>query len=431
MLQHNIVTLKNIFLVAITPLMMSCLSCSKDDDATPSASEPAVQARSAKRGVSFSFQTNDQIDLLAPGTSWSYNWGPTLDKYFETAYSDSKMDFCPMAWNGDYNSAAIREYKTKHPECKYLLAFNEPNLTDQCNYTPAQAAAQWPKLKAFAKELDMKIVSPAMNYGTLSGYGDPIVWLDEFFKLVPKSDMCAIALHCYMGNASSLKSYVERFKKYDLPIWMTEFCAWENFIGSSTAQMYFMSDALNYMECNPDIERYAWFIPCGGSAVNAYPYMYLLNKNKPVGLTDCGKVYVNMSTFDKSIYYVAGQKIPAEHYQNCNMSESLNGGWSESVRLRPTTDNEGVLELTSFNSGKWVEYQVDAKCKNITLRYSTILNCKMVVSINGKEANTIDLASTSGEWATYKTDIDGNNGKQTIRLAVSQGNINLNYLIFE
>ena len=68
----------------------------------------------------------------------------------------------------------IRTYKATHPQCEYLLAFNEPNLTDQCNYTPQQAAVQWPRLKELADELGMKLVSPAMNYGTLGGYSDPV-----------------------------------------------------------------------------------------------------------------------------------------------------------------------------------------------------------------------------------------------------------------
>jgi len=47
--------------------------------------------------------------------------------------------------------------------------------------TPAQAAESWPKLKALAQDCGLKIVSPAMNYGTMPGYENPTRWFEEFF----------------------------------------------------------------------------------------------------------------------------------------------------------------------------------------------------------------------------------------------------------
>jgi hypothetical protein len=152
------------------------------------------QNRSAKRGVSYSFQIPEDANLLGTGVSWFYNWGPNISESVNTATQTAGMDYFPMAWNGNFNADQIRAYKAAHPECEFLLAYNEPNLTDQANMTPAQAAANWPALKSLADELNMKIISPAMNYGTLSGYSDPIVWLDEFFKLIPIDDVDGIAV---------------------------------------------------------------------------------------------------------------------------------------------------------------------------------------------------------------------------------------------
>ncbi|NDV80021.1 glycosyl hydrolase [Dysgonomonas sp. 511] len=230
----------------------------------------SVQKRSFKRGVSYNFQMLEDVALLGPGVSWFYNWGPDISNDLNNAVTPQKLDFYPMAWNGAFSESKIRAYKQAHPNCEYILAFNEPNLTDQANMTPTEAATHWPRLRALANELNMKIISPAMNYGTLANYSDPIKWLDEFFKLVPLSDIDGIAIHCYMGTPASLKSYVGLFKKYGKPIWMTEFCAWESYINNVSKQMAYMCDVLNYMECDPDIYRYAWFIPRTNGSVNSY-----------------------------------------------------------------------------------------------------------------------------------------------------------------
>ena len=86
--------------------------------------------------------------------------------------------------------------------------------------TPSKAAELWPSVVDLAKELNLKLVSPAMNYGTLAGYSDPIKWLDEFFAQpgVSIDDIDAISIHCYMANPQALRNYVAMFYKYNKPI---------------------------------------------------------------------------------------------------------------------------------------------------------------------------------------------------------------------
>ena len=406
--------------------------------------EPVDQGRAAKRGVSFTFELVDDVTLLGPGISWSYNWGSSQPAIFDNVVKQHNIDFFPMAWNG-VDAAKLREYKQRHPECKYILAFNEPNLNDQAKMTPSQAAAKWPELKAIAAELNLKIVSPAMNYGTLSGYSDPIKWLDEFFQLVPISDIDAIAIHCYMSYASATKSYIERFKKYQKPIWMTEFCAWDAGVGTITPhfQMKYMCDIVNYMECDPDIERYAWFIPRSGkttdvSKENQFPYMNLLSKTTPVELTELGKVYINMSTMDKSIYYAQGQVIQAEHYSNICISECVNEkGWIDGPSLQPTTDQTGgVLDLYNFSRFQWVEYQVNVSGSGqipFTIRYAASANVELDLYVDGSDVPIeLSLPKTGGEatWATETTGVNLSKGKHTLRLRVLKGTLNVNWLKF-
>jgi len=156
--------------IAIAGILWGLSSCSKSTnqpEEKPEENAPVsleiIQKRSLKRGVSFNFQMPEDVDLLSPSTSWFYNWANDISTSLDQAITAKGMNFYPMTWNGNFDKDKIRSYKKKHPNCEYLLAYNEPNLTDQANMTPAQAAAIWPEVRELAQELNMKIVSPAMN----------------------------------------------------------------------------------------------------------------------------------------------------------------------------------------------------------------------------------------------------------------------------
>ena len=230
-------------------------ACNKDEGTIGTVLDyQSLQAKSLKRGVSFSFSQlpENDITLLAPGISWSYNWAVNTSNEAFSYFEHFGLDYCPMIWNANWQESSLRAFKQAHPECEYLLAYNEPNLTDQANMVPSKAAEDWPRLVAIAKELNMKIIAPAMNYGTLADYNDPWKWLDEFFAQpgVSLEDVSGIAIHCYMGSAASMKNYLDKFKKYGKPIWLTEFCNWANNNISLEAQMEYMVQAMNLLEAD-------------------------------------------------------------------------------------------------------------------------------------------------------------------------------------
>lgn len=392
-------------------------------------------SKSAKRGVGYSFGQfpKEDVAALAPFICWCYNWGtnpssPEISDLLDAA----KIDYFPMAWNG-VNAQQIRSYKQTHPQCAYILAFNEPNLRDQANMTPSEAAAKWPELKALADELGLKIVSPAMNYGTLAGYSDPVKWMDEFFQLVPKTDVCAIALHCYMASAGAMHSYIHKFDKYGLPVWMTEFCAWDKPSPSSMqGQIDYMSEALIMLEADPKVERYAWFIPRAGGAVDSYPYMQLLSKTDIGALSPQGEVFAALSSLDKSTWLPCSAPILPNTYCNSSAAEAVRkGSFEEAPHLRPTTDNAGVLMLTGFRENQWLEYQVDAETdiKQFVIRYQGVVGSKLTVLVDGVEQAQLSLPWNDMKWAEQETAIAMPAGKHTVRL-VSGGNITFNWIQF-
>ena len=408
---------KNWYITVFSVIML--VGCGGQEPTPPASSVVTQLPRSAKRGVAFNFSQAEDLPLLTAAISWDYNWGNDQNSLAATWMDEEGVDFCPMCWSNNYNADRIRAYVKAHPKTQYLLGYNEPNLTDQARMTPAQAAAQWDKVVALAKELNLKLVSPAMNYGTLSGYNDPIKWLDEFFSLVNTDDIYAISIHCYMASPQAVKDYISRFYKYNKPIWLTEFCAWEEYaIHSEEDQMKYMCQVLNYLEQDSHVERYAWFIP---RAKAGYPYMQLLTSVQPYELTSAGKVYCGFSSFDKSVWLKANALVRASDYVGVS---------TEKVQVRPSTDGEGLM-LSTFSSGQAVDYQlfVEENSSQLLVHYAGGEG-NMVVWLDGDPMALISLEATGGMsiWKTQSFPVNIPSGKHSLRVEMQEGVINLAWL---
>jgi len=400
-----------------------------------------AQKKSIKRGVSYEIPYTEDLPVLSKGVSWFYNWGVTPGTTAVAAASDEYLDFVPMAWNNGYDRTKLRNYLTAHPNVKYILGFNEPNFTAQANMTPTQAAAAWPELEAIADEFGLKIVAPAVNYAPSNGsvsengvqYTDPWKYLDDFFAAGPNCRVDYIAVHCYMNDPSAMEWYVNEFiKKYNKPVWLTEFCAWESNTpltsGRTTGYAYQRSTMIRKVEIlerNPMVARYAWFIPRTNNEVG-FPYMQLMRNVQTdplyeiVGrgiLTDLGKVYVNMSTFDSTYYLGVNQQIPAKDY--------IQSYW---VKLESTTDSTSLIpiQLCNFESGLYVDYFINVPSAGqyqLNLRIASLadINPKFKIYSNENELNIQEVASTGGveNWETRTIPVNLPAGKQTLRITSS------------
>lgn len=395
------------------------------------------QKRSDKRGVSYQIPFVEDVVSLSAGSSWFYNWGTSPIAAVDEVLGECDMDFLPMAWNGNFDEKAIRNYLTTHPNVKYLLGFNEPNFKAQANMLPAVAAAKWKILEKIADDFDLKLVSPAVNFSPDAPYQDPVKYLDDFFSECPDCRVDYVAVHCYMSYPSALMWYINKFKKYGKPIWLTEFCAWDNFWevpgDAANNQLNFMVDALNYLENDPDVFRYAWFIPRTGEK-DKWPFMQLLEDGKPGSLTALGQVFVNMSAQDKSFFFDVDSRIPAEHYSSTNIADIPNSdNWKSSISLQPTTDDWGILNIKDFKDNRWVEYAVNVSSEDnyqLLLRVSAKADAVCKVFIDGKFVSDFAVRSTGGfnVWDTQKAPLTISAGNHSIRLLVSSGDINLNWL---
>lgn len=277
------------------------LGCKKESSPTETQDPPVVTIeKSSKRGLAYNLTNAADLDTLKSGVSWWYNWG-TSTSAPGNYYSTYNMEYIPMLWGGNTSSSdmtKVKNYILAHPEIKYLLVMNEPNLTDQANRTPAQAAADWLKYEQVANDLAnqkriISLVGPAMNWGTLSGYSDPVVWLDAFYSEFKKANgrdprIDYLAFHWYdYGLASQL----DRLKKYGKKIWITEMANWNKAINSYQKQAQQMTEMVNICETRTDVFRYAWFIGRGNLPDNKYTYLFTPTAGQ---LNDLGKVYISL-----------------------------------------------------------------------------------------------------------------------------------------
>jgi hypothetical protein len=359
----------------------------------------------------------EDVAALSPGVSWGYNWGHSGSGN-ESAFKTYGLEFVPMAWSG-LDKTSIRNYLSSHPEIKYILGFNEPNFKNQSNLTPVQAASKWADIEEIADEFGLTIVGPAVNYSPDAPYQSPFKWYDEFFAACAECRVDHIAVHLYMPAMPDIKSNLEQFKKYNRPIWLTEFCAWENNT-TLAAQKQFMIETLDYLETDPDIFRYAWFKERGWN--DGHPYMQLLDPRNEGVLKDLGEVFVHMSSYDDDYYFTVDQVIPSEHYVRM-----------KGINMEKTSDESGHINLCEFDAGEWVDYNVDIPETgeyNVSFRLAAEYpdESEIKLSINNTEFAALTFEKKGiNVWDTQSLKTTLQQGKQTIRMGFKRGGLKLNW----
>jgi hypothetical protein len=238
------------------------------------------------------------MSALSAGVSWWYNWSAQRNAGAPADHvSRYAMDFHPMLWNGQYDAAQVEAMLKANPQIKYLLVLNEPNLSDQSNLTPSQAAALWPGFETLASRTGVKIVGPAITWGTMPGFADPVVWLDAFYAAYraahanrdPQIDYLAFHWYDY-----GLGAQLDRLTQYGKPFWVTEFANWHNQndggqIDTVAKQKTQMTDMVAACESRSDVFRYAWFT---GRWNNDTHHTSLLGATG--ALTELGALYLSL-----------------------------------------------------------------------------------------------------------------------------------------
>lgn len=282
-------------------LILLLISCNNDDSLTKPPDTIPQFPKSPKRGLAYDLKNAADLDTLKSGVSWWYNWyhSTTAPANYYLTY---EMEFIPMLWGGNTSSndmAIVKNFILTHSEIKFLLVLNEPNLVDQANRTPVQAATDWIKYEQVINELAAQnrtvyLVGPAMNWGTMTNYWDPVVWLDAFYSAYksanggrdPKIDYLAFHWYDY-----GLAAQLDRLQKYGKKIWITEMANWNFQINSYQKQAAQMVEMVNICETRSDVFRYAWFIGRGNLPDSKFTYLF---EPSPGQLNNLGKLYLSL-----------------------------------------------------------------------------------------------------------------------------------------
>ena len=380
-------------------------------------------AQSPKRGIAYG--NNSTADLLAlkPGISWWYNWGSLPENDVNANYESLGVEYVPMAW-GKQSDADVQTFISKiKPGAKYLLAFNEPNFTDGARLTPQEAVNAWANVEkiAAAKNLEIVSASPAYNgpnnYG---GFSDPVAWHDQFFLLCPNCKVDYIAFHTYDSSSGSVIGVTGNLKKYNRPVWVTEFA--NRVIQTAAQKTTFMKEIVASFENDPDIYRYSWF---SGRVDPTWTDMLegqLLAPESGV-LKPIGTEYVNASYTSKKIS-VPGRIVANKHYRR------------KGTGLQNTTDNGTGQNVCFIENGDWNEFMLNvanAGTYNLTFRVaSPTIPGKFDIIVNGVVAKTAETFPATGGYQTYADKIvNGVNlpqGEVYLKIKFKSNDMNFNYI---
>ncbi|KAJ9640763.1 hypothetical protein H2204_003052 [Knufia peltigerae] len=233
-----------------------------------SSSTPSTGGGSSGGKKGLSYNTASLTDAFAgKGISWVYNWGATPD-----GTPLSGAEYVPMFWGSQsvsgWSSAVSSAISSGS---KHVLSINEPDLSSQANLDP-QTAAKLHIANVAPLSGQVQIGSPAVTNGAGSNPPMGTTWLSQFF------DACAgqcnidfVAFHWYSdasqteGFKQHVQDVIETASQNGVSkVWLTEFGA----TGSDSDVASFMADVLPWLDSQPAVERYAYFMCSDGILVN-------------------------------------------------------------------------------------------------------------------------------------------------------------------
>lgn len=230
---------------------------------TPSVVTPPVvvaPVAGGKRGIAYN-NPAFTFPFTSGQVSWAYNWDSVPSGSIRTG-----LEFVPLLWGmgsdhtsqwSAHASAAIASGST------HLLGFNEPDLGSQSNMDVATAVAGWKQyMEPFAGKA--LLISPAVTNG-----GSPmgLTWLQNFIQQCTNCNIHCVAIHWYDSatNLAYFKNHVTQAHTLTGKcIWLTEFAG----SGTTDQQVAFIQQATAWLDSQPFVERYAYFMASQGSLIN-------------------------------------------------------------------------------------------------------------------------------------------------------------------
>lgn len=383
---------------------------------------------SVKRGLAYGEHSVQDLAVLSQGMQWWYNWGPRPEAAVLSSYQDMGVEFVPMAWDENFDETQLRQYLDAHPDVRFLLGFNEPNFRDQANLTPAQVAQHWPRLETIAHDYDLKIVGPAVNFSPggvdIPGVEDdssPFLYLDAFFEACSDCQVDYLAVHSYMKYPSAVKWFVGQFtERYGKPVWLTEWASWDEG-GPATVneQMNYLANTARWLENNPEVYRYAWFIGRTDEGKDQHPYLDILDADGE--LTPLGGLYTHIPASDYR--FAVNQRLQAE-----------GGHRGEGYAHQPTSDNQGYVDIVWTDSSGFIDFDLRSEQEatvRVTVRAANAgAERILTLLIDHQPVTTLAIANTGGlnQWQTFTGQMVMPEGEPTLTIKTSEAGYAINWV---
>lgn len=215
-----------------------------------------------KKGIGGDCETARMV-----GADWYYGWSSWPSQCQQAAYLEQPLPIgVPMIW-GDWGNGPVPQVAAS----EFLLLFNEPDLPQQANITPARATElQWRIEQSPLGRRRIGAPAPshvgswwleAMRSEFITRYGRP-----------PKWDF--LTVHCYFATAEEciahVRWYLDKAKEWRIPdgIWVTEFailpCTNQvHGVGGQPGIAAAIREAnrlIDWFESVPEIKTYFWYI---------------------------------------------------------------------------------------------------------------------------------------------------------------------------
>jgi len=234
---------------------------SSSSSAAPSSTGSSSSGKSGKRGVAYNDAKLTDCLVSSPAVSWGYNWGSS-----SSGLSDS-VKFIPTLWGPKSeftNDWSKNAQSAIDSGSTHLFSFNEPDLGEQANLSPSEAAAAYKEyMEPFAGKA--KLCAPSVTNG---GGSMGLSWLSSFLESCSDCTIDCINIHWYDSAENS-----EYFKKHvsdaadtapGKQIFVSEFAA----TGSDDQISTFLEDVMPWMDSNDDVGGYAYFMAGEGKLVS-------------------------------------------------------------------------------------------------------------------------------------------------------------------
>ena len=238
------------------------------------------------------------VDPADMNIGWYYNWGTKSFK--ETGFKNTKfydVDYVPQIW-GNNESCEDLFARFNSQGYKYVLAYNEPDLTWESNLKADFVMRRWMK-DYIPNKGNTLLGSPAVS--VFPQWSD---WWKSYWNMLPGSGNSAthfIAIHNYnkyYNDKNTALDYLEKidecYNKYRKPIWITEFAIWKfdkNDKAGCAKTQEFMRIVLKGLNERSYVERYSWFSPDLNSKDASSSSLFDYGTG---ALTTIGKVYAQI-----------------------------------------------------------------------------------------------------------------------------------------